>query len=383
MVFAWPWRTLTGNLERQGVTLGGILLLGIVIAAIVGIWLSTYLSRPLQALAAGASRIARGERVPAAERPRAAGTEEISSLLGAFERMETSIQKRDQELVHAAALLEQRVRDRTQELVATQAALVEAERFAAMGKTSAAIAHEVKNALNGLGMAVDLIAQDPRNEARVARLRPQVVWEIARLRDVVDSLLSFSRSPRIDRAPADLGAVVARATELLADLVADRGVALEVRAPATLPARLDAHKIQGVLVNLIKNAVEAGKRVAVTVTASAGEAAVEVADDGPGLSPEAEGHLFEPFFTTKPNGTGLGLPTSRRFVEAHGGTIEVAKSPALGGALFRVRLPLDAARAETEADCVDVAGRVDEAGLGPAKSVAGGSGDPSRVPERR
>ena len=85
--------------------------------------------------------------------------------------------------------------------MATQAALVEAERFAAMGKTSAAIAHELKNALNGLGMAVELIAQDPANAARVARLRPQVVGEIARLRDVVDSLLSFSRSPRIDRAP--------------------------------------------------------------------------------------------------------------------------------------------------------------------------------------
>ncbi len=60
-------------------------------------------------------------------------------------------------------MLEQRVHDRTQELVATQAALVEAERFAAMGKTSAAIAHELKNALNGLGMAVELIAQDPAN----------------------------------------------------------------------------------------------------------------------------------------------------------------------------------------------------------------------------
>ena len=101
------------------------------------------------------------------------------------------------------------MRDRTRELLATQAALVDAERFAAMGKTSAAIAHELKNSLNGLGMAVELIAHDPTNEARVARLRPQVVGEIARLRDVVDSLLSFSRSPRIDRAPADLTGVVA------------------------------------------------------------------------------------------------------------------------------------------------------------------------------
>jgi len=340
VVFCWPWRTLTANIEQQGATLGGILLLGIVVATIAGVLLSLYLSRPLQALADGAIRIARGERVPALNTPRPAGTEEISTLLGAFEQMEQSIQKRDHELREAAALLEQRVHDRTRELVATQAALVEAERFAAMGKTSAAIAHELKNALNGLGMAVDLIAQDPANSARVARLRPQVVGEIARLRDVVDSLLSFSRSPRIVRAPADLSAVVARAAEAVSDLVVDRDVKLTVNAPPTLPVRCDAHKIQGVMVNLIKNAVEAGRAVTVTVGAHDGEAAIEVSDDGPGLSKEARAHLFEPFFTTKPNGTGLGLPTSRRFVEAHGGAIEVGPA-GQGGAVFRVRLPID------------------------------------------
>ena len=340
VVFCWPWRTLTANIEQQGATLGGILLLGIVVATIAGVLLSLYRSRPLQALADGAIRIARGERVPALNTPRPAGTEEISTLLGAFEQMEQSIQKRDHELREAAALLEQRVHDRTQELVATQAALVEAERFAAMGKTSAAIAHELKNALNGLGMAVDLIAQDPANSARVARLRPQVVGEIARLRDVVDSLLSFSRSPRIVRAPADLSAVVARAAEAVSDLVVDRDVKLTVNAPPTLPVRCDAHKIQGVMVNLIKNAVEAGRAVTVTVGAHDGEAAIEVSDDGPGLSKEARAHLFEPFFTTKPNGTGLGLPTSRRFVEAHGGAIEVGPA-GQGGAVFRVRLPID------------------------------------------
>ncbi|HVV50750.1 MAG TPA: sensor histidine kinase [Polyangia bacterium] len=339
VVFSWPWRTLTANIEQQGATLGGILVLGIIVATIAGVLLSAYLTRPLQALAEGAIRIARGEPLPPASTPRPAGTEEVSTLLGAFEHMEESIQKRDQELREAAGLLEQRVRDRTQELVATQAALVEAERFAAMGKTSAAIAHELKNALNGLGMAVELIAQDPANSARVARLRPQVVGEIARLRDVVDSLLSFSRSPRIDRAPADLAAVVARAAEAVSDLVADRGVALTVEAPPTLPVRCDAHKIQGVMVNLIKNAVEAGQTVNVAVGAHDGEVAIAVGDDGPGLSAEARAHLFEPFFTTKPNGTGLGLPTSRRFVEAHGGAIEVGTSE-LGGALFRVRLPI-------------------------------------------
>jgi signal transduction histidine kinase len=340
VVFARPWRTLTANLEQQGIALGGILLFGLVLASIASVLLAGYLARPLQALASGATRIARGEPAPPSE-PGAAGTEEIVALRGAFADMERSIRQRDQELRDGAALLEQRVRDRTAELLTTQAALVDAERFAAMGKTSAAIAHELKNSLNGLGMAVELIAHDPANQVRVARLRPQVASEIARLRDVVDSLLSFSRSPRIERAPADLSGVVGRAIGVVAELATERGVEVSVQAPPVLRTRCDAHKVQSVIVNLVKNAIEAGKKVDVTLRGAAGEAIIEVADDGPGLSAEARGHLFEPFFTTKPNGTGLGLPTSRRFIEAHGGRIEAETSAALGGALFRLRLPLE------------------------------------------
>jgi signal transduction histidine kinase len=339
VVFSWPWRTLTVNLQQQAFVLGGFLLFGLVLAGLASIGLSAYLARPLQVLGEGATRIARGERVPASQLPRAAGTEEVAALVAAFEHMETSIQKRDHELREAAGLLEQRVADRTRELTAAQQALVEAERFAAMGKTSAAIAHELKNTLNGLGMAVELIVQEPTNTARVARLHPQVAREIARLRDVVDSLLSFSRVPRIERARADLAEVVRAAGELLADLVAERGAAVTIDAPASLPAVVDAHKIQGVIVNLVKNAVEAGKTVRVRAAAAGPEAVVEVEDDGPGLSAAAREHLFEPFFTTKPNGTGLGLPTSRRYVEAHGGTIEGGTSMSLGGARFRVVLP--------------------------------------------
>ena len=352
VVFSWPWRTLTENLEQQGLALGGILLFGLVLALIAGVLLAGYLTRPLQALAAGAIRIARGEPVPLAERPRAR-TEEVATLLGAFEDMEKSISQRDQELRDAAALLEERVRERTRELLATQAALVDAERFAAMGKTSAAIAHELKNSLNGLGMAVELIAYEPTNEARVARLRPQVVGEIARLRDVIDSLLSFSRSPRIQRSSADLMGVVKRAIGQVADLSAERGVDIAVDGPQTLWLRCDAHKVQGVLVNLLKNAVEAAKNIAVAVTADDDAVVIEVADDGPGLSAEARDHLFEPFFTTKPNGTGLGLPTSRRFIEAHGGTIEAASSDSLGGALFRLRLPRGGQQETTVTDIAE------------------------------
>jgi signal transduction histidine kinase len=220
----------------------------------------------------------------------------------------------------------------------TQKALVEAERFAAMGKTSAAIAHELKNALNGLGMAVELIIENPHNP-RIERLRTQVLSEIGRLRDVVDSLSSFSHFPRIERKVEDLSTVVRRAVDLLSDLISDRGTEVSVDVPPHLPFICDGHKIQGVVMNLLKNAVEAGRTVRVQARLEEGDAIVEVADDGPGISEEARGHLFEPFFTTKPNGTGLGLPTSMRYVRAHGGHLEALAAPDLGGALLQVRLP--------------------------------------------
>jgi len=125
-------------------------------------------------------------------------------------------------------------------------------------------------------------------------------------------------------------------------VIGDRGAQVVVDAPPALPVECDAHKLEGVLVNLIKNAVEAGTHVRVRAVTYEDEAIIDVADDGPGLSAEARQHLFEPFFTTKPNGTGLGLPTSRRYVEAHGGTLQEVTPAGDRGSRFRVRLPVHA-----------------------------------------
>jgi signal transduction histidine kinase len=341
VVLRWPWSSLITELRHQAWVLGVIALFGIVLAATAGLALSAYLTKPLEALGETARRIGRGEYPRSGELPGKGASDELGALVRAIDHMGESVRERDRALGQAAAELERRVEERTRELAMAQQALVEAERFAAMGKTSAAIAHELKNSMGGLGMAVDLILQDPANAVRVARLRKQVVTEIARLRDVTDALLSFSRSPRVDRQPQELGLLIRNAVGLLGDVIADRNAEVRVETAGPLPVTCDGHKIQSVVMNLVKNAVEAGKTVVVRARTEDGQAIVEVADDGPGLSAEARSHLFEPFFTTKPNGTGLGLPTSQRFVEAHGGRIESATAPQ-GGALFRVMLPREA-----------------------------------------
>jgi signal transduction histidine kinase len=337
VIFRRPWSVLSEHFRHQARLLAAILLFGVVVAAAAGLFLSAYLTRPLELLRASAARITTGQQRPLDER-RVVRSDELGALVQDFLEMERAIEERDQELRGFANSLERRVAERTAELETAQKALVDAERFAAMGKASAAIAHELKNALNGLGMAVELIVESP-DHPRVALLRSRVLSEINRLRDAVDSLSSFSRSPRAIKKMEVLSAVCRRAVELLSDLIADRGASVTVDVPERLDFSCDGQKIQGVLVNLVKNAVEAGQRVRLCARREGGEAILEVSDDGPGLSEEARGHLFEPFFTTKPNGTGLGLATSRRYVEAHGGKLEASSANDLGGALLRVRLP--------------------------------------------
>ena len=302
--------------------------------------LSAYLTRPLQVLGEGAIRIARGERAPGGRAPRPAGTEEVVALVAAFEQMEDSIQKRDQELREAAALLEQRV---ARSHAGADGDAAGAGRGRALrgdgqdlGGDRARDQERAERPGHG-GRAHR--CRIPPTRPRVARLHPQVVGEIARLRDVVDSLLSFSRLPRIERARADLARRRARGGGVLADLVADRRRRVTVERAADVAAPLRRAQDPGGDGEPGEERRRGGQAPCASPAAARdGEAVIEVEDDGPGLSAEARAHLFEPFFTTKPNGTGLGLPTSRRYVEAHGGAIEGGTSEARRRAVPR-RLP--------------------------------------------
>ena len=111
VVFSWPWRTLTANIEQQGATLGGILVFGILVATIAGVLLSAYLTRPLQALADGAIRIARGISRPRGRHAAPGGDRGDLDAARGVRADGASIQKRDQELRDAAGMLEQRVHD--------------------------------------------------------------------------------------------------------------------------------------------------------------------------------------------------------------------------------------------------------------------------------
>ena len=337
---------LDTDLERQLRALALILGGGVFLAVAFGLLFSRVMTRPLRELAATARDIAAGQRAAIAESPR---HDEIGDLANALASM-------TRELTQLASTLEQKVEARTRELSEAQAALVESNRLATIGKTSAAIAHELRNALNGLGMAIDLVASGKAPPDTAQAVRRQVREEIERLRGLTEDLTAFAGPPKLQLAEVDLHDLVRNALSLSSARLAEAGLEPELRLAhggAPLQVSCDAHKLTGVLINLVKNAVEAvafaepgrqvSRRLVVATRIDAGAAVLDVEDGGAGLSADARRHLFEPFFTTKHNGTGLGLAIARKVVEAHGGAIRAGDAPA-GGAVFTVTLPLAWAR---------------------------------------
>ncbi len=242
--------------------------------------------------------------------------------------------------------------------------------LADMGKTAAAIAHEVKNSLNGLSIALDLLASGKAPPAAAGAVHAQARAELARLRGVADDLTLFASPPRLDLAEVDLVELCRRAGATCADLALDCESEVELELPSAgtpVLVRADGHKLLGAMANLVRNGLEAmgpggfgeplgapppqgERRLLLSLRQARRSAVVEIADRGPGLAPEVRERLFEPFVSTKRTGTGLGLAIARRVVEAHGGGIG-ARDREGGGTVFRLELPLAvAARAPAPAE---------------------------------
>lgn len=233
--------------------------------------------------------------------------------------------------------------------------LQERDRLAALGQMAAGLAHEVKNPLGAIKGAAQLLGDpsgklDPQNREFVGI----ILEEVERLDRVVGSVLDYARPSKGDLGAVDVNAVVRRTITVLASDPAEQWDIRTDLAEDLPLARADAEQLRQVLINLIRNAVQAmagrgrvfvSTRLRPARPSLAGtpeqHAFVEISvrDEGPGIAPHVLEKLFVPFFTTKPTGTGLGLAISQRAVEEMGGRIEVHSRPGTGST-FTVVLPL-------------------------------------------
>ena len=203
------------------------------------------------------------------------------------------------------------------------------------------VAHEIRNPLGSIELYAGLIAGDlPAGDERKQHIE-KVIGEVRRLNRVISEFLEFARPAPPQPQPTALAPLVADAAFLLAPEMEKAGIQYEMDVAADLEAYIDGAKIERVLINLIKNAVQAmrdGGHLAVRAAAEGGEVIVEVADDGPGMSEEVRSRLFEPFFTTKEKGSGLGLAVVALIVEENRGQVEIDSRQG-EGTVCRLRLP--------------------------------------------
>ncbi len=217
------------------------------------------------------------------------------------------------------------------------------EELARLGEMSAVLAHEIRNPLAGIKGFAQLVASAERIEP--ARLYAEkIVSQSLRMEALVNDLLAFARDDREERQPVDLAALVNDCVDLIRSEAAPARVAVEHRRHPPLKVRVGADRLMQLLLNLMKNGVQAmpdGGVLRVDLERAEATARIRVVDSGIGIPAADLPHIFEPFWTSKAQGTGLGLALCRRVTEEHGGRLQVESAPG-AGTTVTVVLPLTA-----------------------------------------
>jgi len=235
--------------------------------------------------------------------------------------------------------------EREHRLSELQAQLVHVARVSELGQMVSALAHEVNQPLTAMSSYLSGIRRllASGNLAAAQQAMEKVVQQGDRARLIIQRIRDHVRKREPERQIENLSSTIAEASDLALAGV-DRGLALTIKVEDGAEAVvIDRIQIQQVLLNLIRNAVEAmagSARRALSITAVQANEMVEISvrDSGPGLPAAVKERLFEPFFTTKAAGMGVGLSVCRTIVEAHGGTL-CAEDGVDGGMVFRLTVP--------------------------------------------
>jgi len=231
------------------------------------------------------------------------------------------------------------------------------ERDELFARVASGLAHEIKNPLSTMAINLTLLEEEwcaprrrgetpPEPTAREKRCQKRVLTlqrEVQRLETIVEDFLRYARGGVIDRAPHDLGQLVREVLDFVEPEDARAGIRHHAELPAGLPlVMLDPLAFRQAILNLFVNARQAmpmGGELIVRVRRQGNFVELSVTDTGVGMSPEDLARCFELYYSTKREGTGLGLSTTKRIVEEHGGRIHVLSEPGRGTS-FSILLPL-------------------------------------------
>lgn len=219
--------------------------------------------------------------------------------------------------------------------------------YAEIAGLAGGLAHEIRNPLSTMRLNLELLAEElaasdaPRD--RRMRVKLQTIQrECSRLEQILNDFLRFARAGVLELAPASLNDEVREFIEFYRPRAVERGIELSPHLAAHLPpVKLDAGLFRQVLTNLAQNAEQAmpdGGRLEFFTFERDGQVVLEMIDNGSGMDERTQARIFEAFFSTRPDGSGLGLPTVRKIVEAHGGAIR-CQSEVGRGTRFSIALP--------------------------------------------
>jgi signal transduction histidine kinase len=225
------------------------------------------------------------------------------------------------------------------------------QQYAELAELAGGFIHEIKNHLSTLGLNLQLLAEDfhepqSQRERRALDRIQRLQNECQRLVDVSNDFLRFARVKDLQLTSTSLAPVVEELLDFFDPMARQANIEIKCYVPADLPPlALDRELFKQALLNLLLNAQQAmpqGGELTVQATKeSVGDqtgVVLSLIDTGKGMSPEVLARLFRPFFSTRQGGTGLGLATARKIIQAHGGTIDV-QSEVDRGTKFTLRLP--------------------------------------------
>lgn len=297
---------------------------------------------PIKTLTKGAEAIGKGDLE---HRIDIRTGDEIEELAKVFNKMTGSLEHSMESLEKERASLDVKVKDRTKELQDAQEQLIQSAKMATVGTLAGGVAHEINNPLSTILINSQVLLKETEDEDRVESLR-LIEGSARKCRDIVRSLLSYSRKPKLDEFESiDLNKVIKDTLDLIQHQLVSENIAIKTEYGDIPKIRGNANELQQVFTNLILNARDAIKKTGnpggiTTRTFMDGRFIVsEVIDNGDGISKEDERRIFDPFFTTKDvgKGTGLGLSIAYNLIKKHDGKIDI--SSVLGkGTTFTIKL---------------------------------------------